>query len=113
MEQARNLSVLIPDLKIIHLVRDPRPTLKSQASLGECCGLERQQCAERFSVQWLKIILLELIRTPGRKDDCIICTTRGNSTEHVDKWKKTMNKTFVKVIQNRCNYLLKRFGYDF
>ncbi|XP_052779532.1 carbohydrate sulfotransferase 3-like [Mya arenaria] len=159
MEQARNLSVLIPDLKIIHLVRDPRATLKSQDYLGECKGFTRQQCVERFcamvednivradsmsksnrnriftlryenlaknpmlvSKELYKFVDGSLtkqiedyifnITSAGRKDDCNICTTRGNSTKHVDKWKKTMNKIFVKVIQNRCNYLLKRFGYD-
>ncbi|XP_052760542.1 carbohydrate sulfotransferase 3-like isoform X2 [Mya arenaria] len=159
MEQARNLSVLIPDLKIIHLVRDPRATLKSQAAVGECKGFEQQQCAERFCAMVEDNIVRadsiskssrnriftlryeNLAKNPiqvskelykfgdgsftkqiedyifnitsaGRKDDCIICTTRGNSTEHIDNWKTTMNKTFVKIIQNRCNYLLKRFGYD-
>ncbi|WAR26597.1 CHST3-like protein, partial [Mya arenaria] len=143
MEQARNLSVLIPDLKIIHLVRDPRATLKSQDYLGECKGFTRQQCVERFcamvednivradsmsksnrnriftlryenlaknpmlvSKELYKFVDGSLtkqiedyifnITSAGRKDDCNICTTRGNSTKHVDKWKKTMNKIFVK-----------------
>ncbi|XP_052803420.1 carbohydrate sulfotransferase 3-like isoform X2 [Mya arenaria] len=159
MEQARNLSVLIPDLKIIHLVRDPRATLKSQNYLGECNGVARQQCVERFCAlvedDIVKADLISksdrnriftlkyerLAKSPiqvskelyefvdgsftkqveeyifnitsaGRKDDCIICTTRGNSTKLVNEWKKTMNKDFVKEIQNRCNYLLKRFRYE-
>ena len=151
----------IPELKIIHLIRDPRATLKSQASFGECgpakggyqgcsnklCtalennGLEQERLAKQFPDRILDVFYEDLAKFPieisiqlynfiginfssevenyiynitmaGNPNNCAICTTRSNASIHVDKWKKTIKPAFLTTIEDRCNYVLRRYNYS-
>ncbi|WAR04132.1 CHST3-like protein [Mya arenaria] len=150
----------LPNLQIIHLVRDPRATLASQAKLGMCKQSKGGQpgCTERFCKRLENDVLEEenilrkhqgrimpvfyedIAREPiqtskkmydfigaefthsaeqyifnitmaGLENDCAICTTRSNSTEHIDSWKTKMKLEFKTIVQARCNYILRRYGY--
>lgn len=48
----------------------------------------------------------------GKGNNETFSTQRSNSTEHIDAWKKSMDPAFVDVVQKRCNYLLKHYGFD-
>ena len=148
-------------MKILHLVRDPRATLASQAKFGKCAATSggKYGCTRSFcqrlendvleEERLLKIYpdrirsffyediakhpletaqkMFEFIGTPftteardyvfnitlaGNEDNCAVCTTRSNSSEHIDSWKTEMSKEFIDIVQDRCNYVLKRYKFD-
>ena len=151
----------LPNLKIIHLVRDPRATLISQSKLGMCkeakggiygctdkvCSqiendlIEEEKIREEYPDRIFTVFYNQIARHPvklasqlmsfigaeftdnaqsyvfnitsaGRNDTCIICTTRSNSTEHIEHWKKTMPRSFIDIVQSRCNFLLRRYEFE-
>ncbi|XP_060607774.1 carbohydrate sulfotransferase 3-like isoform X2 [Ruditapes philippinarum] len=52
------------------------------------------------------------ITMAGNQNNCAICTTRSNSSEHINTWKKKMNQEFLQIVNERCNYILKRLNFD-
>ena len=52
------------------------------------------------------------ITSANQPDNCVICTTRSNSTEHVDRWRKRGRPEFLKIITRRCQTVLDRFNYN-
>lgn len=150
-----------PNLKLIHLIRDPRATLGSEAKLGMCSAkhgglhgctsnfckrvendvLDIERMHEKFgnrmkqvkyehiakdpigtSIKMYEFLGLEFnkrveeyiynITMAGNPDDCLICTTRSNSSAHVDAWKTKMRNSFIEIINDRCNFIIKRFRFD-
>ena len=53
------------------------------------------------------------ITLAGNPDNGVIGTTRRNSSEHIDSWKAVMKSDFINVIEELCNYTLRRFSYSF
>lgn len=153
---------LLPNLKIVHLIRDPRATLLSQSRSAMCPENEggKYGCTSRYcyrlendvlehenirkkypgrispvfyeqiaqypleaskkmfqfvGVEYTKnaIEYVYNITMAGNKDDCGICTTRSNSSAHVNAWKKGMPTDFIDIVEDRCHYVLKRFNYEF
>ena len=51
------------------------------------------------------------ITMAGHQDNCVICTTRKNSTEHVDTWKQKMPFEFKVHVQDSCDFVLRYFNY--
>ena len=51
------------------------------------------------------------ITQAGKSDNCAICTTRQNSTQHIDSWRNKMKDKNLQIIEQRCNYVLQRFNY--
>lgn len=156
------LLALMPNMKIVHLVRDPRATLLSQLRAGMCSEkiggkqectsrycyrlendiLEHQAIARKYPGRISHVFYEQVARYPleasnkmynfvgmeytnktvqyvfnitmaGRKDNCGICTTRSNSSKHVDAWKTQMDKNFIGIVEDRCHYVLKYFDYEF
>ncbi|KAL4229226.1 hypothetical protein ACF0H5_012265 [Mactra antiquata] len=146
-----------PNLKIVHLIRDPRATLSSESRLGQCSvkkggmlGCTSRYCArveddildvERlnttFSNRLTQVRYENIAKYPitsakeiykflgfefnehvenyifnitmsGKPDNCLICTTRSNSTQHIDAWKTKMKRIFIDIVNDRCHYLIKR-----
>ncbi|XP_060567649.1 carbohydrate sulfotransferase 1-like isoform X2 [Ruditapes philippinarum] len=161
LNDVKNLLEDLPNLKIVHLVRDPRATLSSQSKLGMCSsmrgglhGCTNKYCKrlendvlaeERIMQQYpnriMPVFYEDIARHPlgtsqklfdfigadftieaeayiynitmaGLANDCLICTTRSNSSEHVDSWKTTMRPEFINIVNERCNYVLKRYNFD-
>ena len=160
MKMVLSLLDEIPDLKIIHLIRDPRATLRSQRAFGMCKeavggykGCAHSLCtrqendvleSERLSKMYpnrIKSVLYESIAAKpietsielykfvgaaftgharkyifnitqaGNPRDCAICSTRPNSTLHISAWRQTIGGEFLKIIEDRCNYILQRLNY--
>ena len=152
----------VAGLKIIHLIRDPRATLKSQAALGMCISakggfygcsnkfctalenneLEQVTIAKKYPDRILNIFYEDIAKDPtkmskhmydfigttftaeaekyifnitmaGNPNNCNICTTRSNASIHIDSWKKTITPSFLSIIEDRCNYVLRRYNYSF
>ncbi|XP_045207055.2 carbohydrate sulfotransferase 1-like isoform X2 [Mercenaria mercenaria] len=161
LQDIRNLLEDLPNLKIVHLVRDPRATLSSQASLGMCSSRRGGQpgCTNKFCKRLENDVLAEErlmklypnrimpvfyediakhplqtskkmydfigaeftleaeayiynITMAGLANNCVICTTRSNSSEHVDTWKTKMKPEFINIVNERCNYVIKRYNFD-
>ena len=53
------------------------------------------------------------ITSAGNHNNCNICTTRSNSTLYVDSWRTKIHPDFLNIIENRCNYVLRRYNYTF
>ena len=53
------------------------------------------------------------ITLAGNPDNCAICTTRKNSSQHIDLWKKDISPDFLSIIEERCSYILRRYNYIF
>ena len=153
---------MLPSLKIVHLIRDPRATMLSQSRAGMCSDNEggKYGCSSRYCYRLENDVLEhetitkdyqgrispvyyeQIARFPleasgkmykfieanytkpvmqyvynitmsGAKDDCGICSTRSNSSEHINAWKKTMPTEFIDIVEDRCHYVLKRFHYEF
>ncbi|XP_053408734.1 carbohydrate sulfotransferase 3-like isoform X4 [Mercenaria mercenaria] len=151
----------LPNLKIVHLVRDPRATLLSQSRFGACKSIRGgwQGCANRhckrlendvleveglikkYPNRILPVMYENIAKHPletskkmyefigadftfeaetyiynitmaGNENNCAICTTRSNSSEHVDTWKRKMKRDFLSTVNERCNYVLKRYQFD-
>ena len=51
------------------------------------------------------------ITQAGKSDNCAICTTRQNSTHHIDSWRNKMKDKNLQIIEQRCNYVLQHFNY--
>ena len=51
------------------------------------------------------------ITQAGKSDNCAICTTRQNSTEHIDRWRNKIKDKTLEIIERRCNYVLQRFNH--
>lgn len=49
------------------------------------------------------------ITSANKTDNCNICTTRSNSKEHINAWRKKITNEFRKIIEQRCSYILQRF----
>ncbi|XP_045208977.2 carbohydrate sulfotransferase 1-like [Mercenaria mercenaria] len=150
-----------PNLKIIHVVRDPRATLWSQSHFHMCladgggryrcsknlCGRMEDDIAEshRLSKTYPNRIMTlkyeDLAKQPieisqkmydfisvpmtsetkmyvynktkaGNKNDCEICSTRANSSAHIDYWKHFIDPDFLDIINTRCDFVLRHFQYD-
>lgn len=151
----------IPGLKIVHLVRDPRATLKSQGTFGMCSAARGGMygCTNKFCTRLendlievdslskkypgrLKTVFYEDIAskpietarkmfhfigsnfTPkaeeyvfnitlaGNPNNCGICTTRTNSSEHIDSWKTSMRPESQRIIEERCHFVLRHYNYN-
>ena len=162
MKALRPLLDEMPDLKIIHLIRDPRATLRSQRQFGMCreqygghygctnllCTrlendiLESEKLVTKYPSRIKAVFYEDIAAKPietsrnlykfigttftrharnyiynitlaGNPKDCAICTTRPNSTLHIDAWRKTLDHRFLRIIEERCNYALQRFNYTF
>lgn len=161
LANVKSLLESLPNLKIIHLVRDPRATLFSQNMFGMCqeryggwsgctntyCTrlendvLEEEKIKQIYPNRIMTVLYEDIARHPietakkmyefteaeftkeaysyiynitlaGNPDNCVICTTRRNSTEHITTWKRKMPRDFIKIVNERCNYMLKRFHFD-
>lgn len=53
------------------------------------------------------------ITMSGKPDSCLICTTRSNSSEHINSWKTKLKRESIDMIQKRCNYLIQRYDFGF
>lgn len=53
------------------------------------------------------------ITMSGLPDNCLICTTRSNSSEHINTWKTKLKREAIDMIQQRCNYILQRYEFEF
>ena len=51
------------------------------------------------------------ITQAGKADNCAICTTRQNSSIHIDSWRNKLKEKNLQIIEQRCNYVLQRFNY--
>ena len=151
----------LPGLQIIHLVRDPRATLKSQSRFGMCTAkrggigsctnafckrqendlLEVDRLTSKYPGRIIRVfyediaakpiessrILFDFIGTTftpwaeeyifnitlaGNPNNCPICTTRSNSSIHIDSWRTKIMPEFLNAIENRCNYILRRYNYS-
>ncbi|KAH3709472.1 hypothetical protein DPMN_068935 [Dreissena polymorpha] len=160
MSSVTHLLGMFPNLKTVHLVRDPRATLVSQAYVGMCSGkhggmlqcannlckrvendiLEKERIMSELPGRIFPVVYEDIAREPietakklfdfigadfteeakeyifnitkaGQEDNCAICTTRSNSTKHIDAWKTEMKTTLLNVVQERCNYVLRRYNY--
>ncbi|KAL4225447.1 hypothetical protein ACF0H5_016137 [Mactra antiquata] len=161
LSDVRNLLEDLPNLKIIHLVRDPRATLYSQSLLGRCSQkeggrngctskfckrveldvLEEERLLKKYPGRIMPVFYQDIAKEPlkttqklydfigakftqeaqeyvynitmaGNPDDCSICTTRSNSSEHIDTWKVKMDPTFQEIVNDRCNYIIQRYNFD-
>lgn len=161
LKHAKQLLETIPEMKIIHLVRDPRATLLSQSRLGRCslsggrpacvnnlCRrlendvLEEEKMLRDYPHRVLPILYEDIANRPiemskamynfigydftktveefvmnitssGKEKPGPYSTRRGNSSEHIDTWKSDMDSDFIKLVQERCNYIIRRYNYDF
>ena len=52
------------------------------------------------------------ITLAGNPNNCVICTTRSNSSEHIDSWKKKIKPGLLNLTENLCNYVLNRYNYS-
>ena len=52
------------------------------------------------------------ITLAGKADNGVIGTTRRNSSEHIDTWKKTMTAEFLNITETLCGNLLRRLNYS-
>ena len=161
LNDIQNLLEDLPNLKIIHLVRDPRGTLASQARVGQCSAIKGgqtgctnrfckrlendvlagQQIIEKYPDRIMSVLYEDIARHPlesskkmydfigadfteeakayiynitmaGLENGCVICTTRSNSSKHTDAWKIRMSPKFIDIVNERCNYILKRYNFD-
>ena len=161
LHDVANLLEDLPNLKIVHLVRDPRGTLSSQSRAGRCSGqtggqtgctnrfckrlendvLAEERIMEKYPSRIMPVFYEDIARHPleasrkmydfigadftkeaeayiynitmaGLKNDCAICTTRPNSSEHIDSWKVRMKPEFIDIVNERCNYVLKRYKFE-
>ena len=147
-----------PNLKVIHLVRDPRgmfasqfktrllkPTL-FQAQFKEMCTrmTDDAQVTKRLikggnsNVKLLRYedlasnpvkVVTELYKFIGEpftedvlkyvlentslnlKDNCMYCTRRGNSTLTANKWRRTINAVFLRMVNHFCGKVYSTYGY--
>lgn len=160
LRDVKYLLDVFSNLKILHLVRDPRATLFSQAHFGMCnkkiggwprctdnlCERQEndildeelisQKCPDRIKTVRYESIAKRPIETSkelysfidvdftteaesyiynitmaGKKNNCVICTTRSNSSEHVDTWTKKMNPNFIQIVNTRCRFVLNHYSY--
>ena len=51
------------------------------------------------------------ITMAGNPDGCNICSTRSNSKRHIDEWRTKIEPSFQSIIEQRCNYVLRRYKY--
>ena len=51
------------------------------------------------------------ITLAGNLENCNICTTRPNSSQHINSWKMKMKDYNLRTIEERCNYVIQRFNY--
>ena len=156
----RHLLDELPELKIVHLIRDPRATLHSQLRLGMCsskhggvigCSLsfcerhekdlkEGDDLSSGYPGRLIRVFYENIARRPieaskllfnftgaaytshvqgyvynitlaGNPNNCAICTTRSNSSAHIDSWKRKINTVLLNEIENRCNFILRRYNY--
>ncbi|KAL4224922.1 hypothetical protein ACF0H5_015618 [Mactra antiquata] len=161
MRDIKNLLEDLPNLKIIHLVRDPRATLFSQSKLGKCgekkggrpgctnrfCTrveldvLEEEKLSKKYPGRIMPVFYQDIAKEPlktsqklydfigaeftqaaqeyvynitmaGNPNNCAICTTRSNSSEHIDTWKERMDPLFREIVNERCNYIIQRYNFD-
>lgn len=160
MRLARKLMEELHNLKVIHLVRDPRAVLRSQKEVKQCTessggihGCTRRLCKqlendlieeklilrdspdrlypvvyEDIAKQPIKManrlhefagyeftektkLFVYNVTMAGTGNEQPYSTRRSNSSKHIDDWKKAMDPVFVDVIQERCNYLLRHYGF--
>ena len=52
------------------------------------------------------------ITLAGKADNGAIGTTRRNSSEHIDIWKKTMTAEFLNITETQCGNLIRRLNYS-
>ena len=52
------------------------------------------------------------ITSANKSDNCAICTTRSNSTKHVNGWRTRIKPDFLKIITRKCQSVLDRFNYS-
>lgn len=52
------------------------------------------------------------ITMAGESNNCGICTTRSNSSEHIDSWKKEMTPKFIHLVNTRCSIVMNHYSYD-
>lgn len=161
LKQISHLLEELPMLKIVHLVRDPRATLTSQAHVGMCSLKHggKFECTDKYCTRVendiselsalvrhypyrLKTVLYEDVASSpietskevydfigtsfsahaqeyiynitlaGNPDNCIICTTRSNSSDHIFAWKKTINEDLLNNVEKRCSYVLRYYNYQ-
>lgn len=161
MSIARKLMEELPNLKVIHLVRDPRAVLNSQNKVRRCSTANGgiQGCTERlcrnlendlikeesvladFPGRLYPVLYEDIAKHPietaqklydfvgykftenvrdfvynktmaGIENTKTFSTQRSNSSEHVDSWKTSMGPTFIDVVQKRCNFVIRHYGYD-
>ena len=63
-----------------------------------------------FTIQAEEYILG--ITSANNPDNCAICTTRSNSSEHIDGWKTKIKPNFLKIIEQNCRIVLDHFHYS-
>ena len=51
------------------------------------------------------------ITMAGNPDGCSICSTRSNSTLHIDKWRTKIKPSFQNIIETICIFVLRRYNY--
>ena len=51
------------------------------------------------------------ITLAGNPDNCVICTTRSNSSAHIDAWKNKIKQDFLDIIEKRCSHILRHLNY--
>lgn len=161
LQHVKHLLDVLPGLKIVHLVRDPRATLNSQSHFGKCreskggwqgCAsalcerlednlFEMDQLIQKYPGRLMTVLYQQIAGDPiqmskklfdfigteftkdaeeyifnitlaGKSNNCQICTTRSNATEHIFEWKSKMRREVIDIIQERCHYLLKRYGFE-
>lgn len=160
MDLVKELLQTYSNLKVIHLVRDPRAMFSSQFrsflvkpvqfndQFKEVCSrmIEDAAVTKRLIESGNKNIRLlryeDLANNPfnvakelykfigqpftanlqkyvientsaNKKDNCMFCTRRGNSSLTASKWRERVRMPFVKIVNRYCQEIYSIYGYAF
>ena len=87
----------ITRLKYEDLATDP---IETSMYLYKVLGLTFTDSIRKYIIE---------ITMSGRKDGCVVCPERGNSSEHVYEWKRELKQNVIEIISNICRpYLLEQ-----
>jgi hypothetical protein len=76
--------------------------LQTAKDMYNFLGAELLPAAERYIYN---------ITSAGLQDNCVICTTRANSTEHMYEWRRHLDYSSVKIIDRQCQAVYDEVGY--